>query len=66
MNLKLVFLESFENEFKGKKYLIYKFLDPNSLTVLVGTNLKGAFVQYRVYTCSIEYNHNKLKIISAQ
>lgn len=66
MKLKLIYLDSFETEFKGEKYSIYRFLDPNSLNVLSGTNLNLSFIQYKTYECTIEYRNNKLKVVSAQ
>lgn len=66
MEFKLIYLECFESEFKGKKYVIYRFLDPNSLNILSGTDLNLSFEPYKVYKCRVEFTHNKLKVISAQ
>lgn len=68
MKLKLVYLDCYETtEFKGEKYMIYRFLDPNSLIVITGTNLNLTFEQYKLYNCVVEWNSrkNKLKVISA-
>lgn len=66
MKINLVFLDSFDSEFKGNNYKIFRFLDPQSLTIISGTNLKGTYEQYKTYNCIIEFNHNKLKVVSAQ
>lgn len=64
MELKLIFLDSFESDYKDKKYKIFRFLDPNSLQVISGTDLKEVFVPYKVYTCLVEFKNNKLKVIA--
>lgn len=65
MQFNLFFLDSFDSEFKGKTYTIYRFLDVQSLQIISGTNLKGDFEQYKLYKCRIEWNHNKLKVVGA-
>lgn len=64
MKLKLVYLDCFESEFKGKKYFIYRFLDPNSLNIITGTDLNLTFEPYNTYNCVIEFKSNKLKVTS--
>ena len=63
MEMKLLFLDTFESEFKGKKYCVYRFLDPTSLNVISGTDLNLSFVQYQIYKCKLEWRNNKLKVI---
>lgn len=65
MQIKLTYMGSYETEFKGKTYRIDQFLDPNSLLVLNGSNLKTEkpFIQYEVYNCIIELKSNKLKVV---
>lgn len=67
MEIKLIFLDSFESEFKEQKYLISRFLDPKTMTILSGTNLNLSFVQYKVYDCVIEWNprRGKFKVVKA-
>lgn len=64
MELKLIFLDSFESDYKDKKYKIFRFLDPNSLQFISGTDLNEVFVPYKVYTCLVEFKNNKLKVIT--
>lgn len=64
MEFKLIFLDSFESDYNDKKYKIFRFLDPNSLQVITGTDFKEVFVPYKVYTCLVEFKNNKLKVIA--
>lgn len=64
MKLKLVYLDCFETEFKNKKYCVYRFLDPNSLNIITGTDLNLKFEPYTSYNCVIEFKSNKLKVTS--
>lgn len=66
MFINLIFLDTFDSEFKGKTYKIFRFMDPNSLQVLSGTDLKGAYEVYKIYKCKVEYTHNKLKVVDVQ
>lgn len=66
MKINLLFLDSFESEFKGKNYKVFRFLDKQSLTILSGTDLKGDFTQFKPYECTIEWKNNKLKVVSTQ
>lgn len=65
MELTLIFLDSFESELKGKTYNIFRFLDPNSLTIITGTDLNQSFVPYKEYKCMIEFKNNKLKVVTS-
>lgn len=67
MDIKLIFLDSFESKYKDKTYLISRFLDPKSMTLLYGTDLNLSFVQYKVYDCTIEWNtkKGKFKVVKA-
>ena len=67
MSLKLVFMENYEFSPKDKpekKYQIFVFLDPNSLTILTGTDLKGTFEKGKIYQCQLEVSYGKLKVTS--
>ena len=66
MHFNLFFLDSFESEFKGKKYEIYRFLDIQSLQIISGTDLKGVFKQYELYKCRVEWKNKKLKVVGVQ
>lgn len=65
MQLTLLFLDSFESEFKGKTYKVYRFIDPNTLIVINGTDLNDVYVPYKSYKCLVEFKNNKLKVIEA-
>lgn len=67
MKLKLIFLDSFESEYKENRYFISRFIDPSSLTIITGTNLNLSFEPYKVYNCVVEWNSKKgkLKVVEA-
>ena len=68
MKIKLIFLDSFETEFKDSKYLISRFADPSNLDhIICGTNLNLSFIPYKIYNCTIEWNSskNKFKVVEA-
>lgn len=64
MKLKLIFIDSFDSEFKGKNYTIYRFVDPTSLSIITGNNLAGKYEPYKLYECMIEFKNNKFKVTS--
>ena len=64
MKLELVYLDCFETEFKDQKYRVYRFLEPQSLQVLTGTNLNLSFEQYKHYIAIVEWKNRKLKVTS--
>lgn len=66
MELTLIYLDSFESELKGKTYKIFRFLDPNSLTIINGTDLEQSFIPYTSYKCVVEFKNNKLKVIASR
>ena len=68
MTIKLIFLGSFETEFKGNKYIIYQFLHPNSMSVLSGTNLdlKKELILDSDYNCEIALRSGKIKVVGIQ
>ena len=68
MTIKLIFLGSFETEFKGSKYTIYQFLHPTSMSVLSGTNLelKKPLVLDTDYICEIALRSGKIKVVGIQ
>lgn len=67
MKLKLIFLDSFESEYENNKYLISRFVDPSSLTVITGVNLNLSFTPYKVYNCLIEWipKKGKFRVVEA-
>lgn len=65
MQLTLLYLDCFESEFKGKTYKVYRFIDPNTLTIITGTDLNVVYVPYKSYKCLVEFKNNKLKVIEA-
>lgn len=65
MNFNLFYLDSFDTEFKGKTYKIFRFLDVQSLQIISGTDLKGEFEQYKMYKCRVEWKNKKLKVVGA-
>lgn len=67
MSLQLMFIESYDFEpkdKKGKLYKIFTFIDPQSLTILTGTDLKADLKEYTLYNCKVELKNNKLKVTS--
>lgn len=64
MKINLVLLNIFENEFKDNNYTIYQFVDPQSLTIINGSNLKGNFKIGEKYDCLLEIKNGKLKVSS--
>lgn len=64
MKLELVYLDCFETEFKDQKYCVYRFLEPQSLQVLTGTNLNLSLEQYKHYIAIVEWKNRKLKVTS--
>lgn len=65
MDLKLMFLDCFDSEFKDKNYKIFRFVDLQSLSIISGTDLEGEFEPYKVYNCHVEWKHNKFKVVAA-
>lgn len=65
MKLDLYYFGEFENEFQGKKYNISSWVDPKSLVVLTGTNLKSEkpFIKYEKYVCKVDLKGNKIKVV---
>ena len=61
MNVKLVYMGSFENELNGNKYNISRFITEN-LQILYGTNLetKEPLKDGQIYVCKIAIKRNKL------
>ena len=62
MKLKLIYLDCFESRLKDKTYCVYRFLDPNSLQVICGTDLNLSLEQYKLYDCQMIWKSNKLKV----
>lgn len=63
----LLFVESFDSEFKGNKYVISKFLDTQNLCFLNGTNLnKKNLERGKCYKCTIEPKGKKLVITDVE
>lgn len=63
-SLKLLFIEQFDSEFKGKKYKMFTFVDPNSLTIIYGQDFefKEPLKPGQFYTCSITVKGGKFKV----
>ncbi len=61
---KLVFIEQFDSEFKGNKYKLYTFLEPNLLMLIYGTDLKvdDKLVPGTIYDCSLDVKGKKIKV----
>lgn len=62
----LLYLESFNSEFKGKKYKISRFVDVQTLQMFSGTNLKNELVKGNVYKCMLEPKSTKLTVASVE
>lgn len=65
MKIKLCFLDEFKSNFKEKEYTISSFIDPKSLVVISGSNLKHEkpFIKGELYECEISLKANKLKVV---
>lgn len=66
MKLTLMFLESYDFKPKDSDKVIkmFVFVDPQSLTILTGSNLDKTLKKYEMYDCSVELKANKLKVKS--
>lgn len=64
----LLFVETFESEFKGNKYSISMFVDTQSLTLLSATDIKTDFElkEGTCYNCVIEPKGSKFKVIQVK
>lgn len=64
MKLTLMFLESYDFKPKDSDKVIkmFVFVDPQSLTILTGSNLDKTLKKYDMYDCSVELKANKLKV----
>lgn len=63
----LLFVETFDSEFKGRKYVISKFLDTDNLTFINGTNLSVKGLERgKAYKCVIEPKGNKLVVTDVE
>lgn len=64
MKLTLMFLESYDFKPKDSDKIIkmFVFVDPQSLTILTGSNLDKTLKKYEMYDCSVELKANKLKV----
>lgn len=59
--LNLILLDSFISEFKGENYEIFSFVEPNTLQIIRGTNLKyDSIDKGKKYSCKIDYKRGKL------
>lgn len=63
---KMLFVDSFESEFRGNHYKIDRFVDLETLNIYSATNIKGDFQNGKVYTCTLNYKNNKLVVISVE
>lgn len=62
---RLIFLESFESDFKGKKYVISRFVDVDTFTIFSGSNLnKDDLKVGSYYVCNLELKGSKLIVSS--
>lgn len=62
MKIKLYYLGSFESEFQNQKYKVSRFIDPNSLTIIYGTNLDVILKDNTIVECIIGIKRNKLVV----
>lgn len=74
MKLKLVYVNTFDSEFKDNTYYIYQFVDPQTLSILnysVSASESSALLNKldtlvigNAYQCTITIKKNKLSICS--
>lgn len=61
--MQLIFVETYHSDFNGNSYEIYNFVDPQSLTIIRGTNLSVESLEVgKMYKCTIVYKRNKLVV----
>lgn len=61
--MQLIYLDSFMSEFQEKNYEIFTFCDPQTLTLIRGTNLTADTLEIgKLYKCTISYKRNKLVV----
>lgn len=63
MNVKLVYFGEFESTLNGVTFKIKRFVDPQTLTILYGTNLEETLEEGKMYTCTISIKRNKLVVV---
>lgn len=65
MRIKLTLLDSFETSFNDKEYVIYQFVDNQSLTILTysTTDKSLAFEVGKSYECQIGIKKSKLYVV---
>lgn len=63
MNVKLVYFGEFESNLNGQTFKIKRFVDPQTLTILYGTNLEPNLEEGKLYNCKIGIKRNKLVVI---
>lgn len=68
LEVNLCYMGSFDSQFKGNKYIIYQFVDLNSMTIITGTNLNDCIdlTDYvgKEVTCFVKIKGNALKVDS--
>lgn len=64
--LELLFLESRENEFKGKKYMLSTFIDTQSLTIIYGVDINLKLVEGTKYKCVVNLRGNKFRVVDVK
>lgn len=62
----MIFVNSFESNFKDKDYVIYRFVDPETLNIYTGTNLGDAYEPGHTYECQLSLKRNKIVVVSAE
>lgn len=63
---KMVCVSYFENEFKGKEYEIYRFLDKDTMNIYSATNIEGNFEVGKEYICDLAFKRSKIVVTSAK
>lgn len=63
---KMICVSYFENEFKGKKYKIYRFLEKETMNIYSATNIEFEFDVGKEYMCDLAFKRNKIVVISAK
>lgn len=63
---KMICVSYFENEFKGKDYKIYRFLDKETMNIYSATNIEGDFDIGKEYVCDLAFKRSKIVVTSAK
>lgn len=59
---KMIFVDTFESDFKGNHYKILRFFDVETLNLYSATNLNLELEKGKFYTCTLDYKKGKIVV----